>query len=213
MEVLKAAGSLSGFILIEDSFLQSSYPLIKDLKNNGVSDDDFVGDLTETLIMNGLTVELSNRLKDAKLIYGSVQTDMLSFETVKGLEYLANTIIKIQPIDGPNSPSNAHFELVTRKPGGRISYQVYGFEINDGCMAKVRPIDKSKKVTVSIKTKGPHSTFNLGLSEEQKAVKDSIILPYMRMNLNEEEGHDKTEARPVLADDFDDEDPDDDLDI
>lgn len=64
-------------------------------------------------------------------------------------------------------------------------------------------------------------TFNLRLSEQEKAARDAVVLPYMhhlqgmpiRCNGSLISIESKPAVTSVLDDDYDEEDPDDDLDI
>lgn len=154
-----------------------------------------------------------------------LQTDLLDAHTIAQLEYYASVVVRVQPAPGesPNSSRCARVEIRRRRPGGRVCVQCQQFDIDAAGQAlnfvtlpEITSLGSPAPTPVahsneSTKTPQPSSTFNLGMTNEQKSVKDSLILPYMRMTL--EETGEKAAGKQILAPDFDDEDPDDDLDI
>lgn len=153
-----------------------------------------------------------------------IQTDLLDAHTIAQLEFYANVIVRVRPASGeaPNSSRCARLEIRQRRPGGRIAVQHQQFDIDSAGRAvnfvtlpETGSLGQSYTPTPAndaIKASQPSSTFNLSTTNEQKNVKDSLVLPYMRMTL-EEDAQEKPSGKQILAPDFDDEDPDDDLDI
>lgn len=121
----------------------------------------------------------------------------------------------------------AHIEW--RKKSGKVQYETDGF-IWDGKAFNVVPasqltgevqkeevepesmeVDKKTDPTANL-------SFNLSLTDEQRKTKESLVLPYMKaqtleVSVEEEKKSGLIYYDPDAADDFDDEDPDDDLDI
>lgn len=150
-------------------------------------------------------------LNNQKSVIGMIQTDLFTEEVIKKLEYLADTIIKVITSQGHNSPLGATVEMICRQHGGKVTRDKFTFEIVGLGLAcrftKVHP--PSQALTDSSASEAlPTSSFNLNMTAEQRSAKDSLVLPYMRVMQD-----DTKESPKVLADDFDDEDPDDDLDF
>lgn len=181
-----------------------------------------IEDVTESLVDGAVKMNATiRRLLALDTCIVPLQTDLLDALTLARLEYYANVIVRVQPVPGEevNSSRCARVELRQRRPGGRVSVQRQQYDIDSRGMAvnfvtlpehqASAPLSRPSEPAKSVQ---PKSTFNLGMTIDQKSVKDALVLPYMRMTL--EDGEVKAEERkPVLAPDFDDEDPDDDLDI
>lgn len=124
-------------------------------------------------------------LKERNSLVGMVQTDLFTGEALKKLEYLADTVIKVIPNShGHNSPLGAIVEVICRQHGGKTTRDRHTFEIDDqglACrFAKVHP--QSQALPGSILSEAlPTSSFNLNMTAEQRSVKDSLVLPYMRV--------------------------------
>lgn len=78
-----------------------------------------------------------------------------------------------------------------------------GFEIIDE--------HRQKSHTLSHAKESPTSTFNLGRTPEQSESKAQVFLPYLRAQVSKLSlTHSE---RPILAEDYDEEDPDQDLEL
>ncbi|CAO3638491.1 unnamed protein product [Mucor hiemalis] len=118
-----------------------------------------------------------------------------------------------------------------RKKSGKVTYESNGFIFNHQTKRlEVIPksvIDNEKSITEEELTSATESmqidptanlSFNLSLTEEQRKAKENLVLPYLKaqqleVSIDEEKKTGLIYYDPDAADDFDDEDPDDDLDI
>ena len=113
-------------------------------------------------------------------------------------------------------------EFQKNHPKGKVEKIVYDFEIefnnqeNLWKLCSVQPSSISAKIEKSLQEIAeaeilPSSTFNLSLSEKEKSDRSQVELPYLKQNSDKKESH--IEYIPDENDDWDDEDPDDDLDF
>ncbi|KAI8079706.1 Elongator complex protein 5 [Gilbertella persicaria] len=122
----------------------------------------------------------------------------------------------------------AHVEW--RKKSGKVLYESSGFLLNSRGYLDVVPIsqltgviesqpDESETVERDNKSDPTANlSFNLSLTDEQRKVKENLVLPFMKAQQLEVSTEDEKKSSliyydPDAADDFDDEDPDEDLDI
>ncbi|GJQ85396.1 hypothetical protein Trydic_g10170 [Trypoxylus dichotomus] len=103
-----------------------------------------------------------------------------------------------------------------RKPGGKVVKQVEEYYIEDGVLKveAIKKIDPEKFLRDCAEQIDPHklTTFKISLEENEKKARDSVVLPYLPRNEKlEEDGSICYELD--AADDWDVEDPDDDLNI
>ena len=138
-----------------------------------------------------------------RCIIAAVQADIVPLAVVEGLKYVAETVITMLP--SPGGSSRMH--LRQRQPGGRLRCETCELR-PDGSVAVSRPDDPPAD------THSPASTFDLGLTEEQAKAKAAVALPHLRAQLGPTAAIPTlSRARPILAADRDEEDPDDDLDV
>lgn len=119
-----------------------------------------------------------------------------------------------------------------RKKSGKVTYESNGFIFNDktkrlDVIAKNQLVHEKKDNVEEELTTATESmkidptanlSFNLSLTEEQRKAKENLILPHykaqqLEVSIDEEKKQGLIYYDPDAADDFDDEDPDDDLDI
>lgn len=129
----------------------------------------------------------------------------------------------------------AHIEW--RKKSGKVTYESNGFILNKDGLLDVVPVtqltgvvmeDEEKKIEEELKSMQldpkmdptANLSFNLSLTEEQRKQKENLVLPYLKAQQLEVSMDEEKKSHtgliyydPDAADDFDDEDPDDDLDI
>ncbi|KAI9361570.1 Elongator complex protein 5 [Pilaira anomala] len=129
----------------------------------------------------------------------------------------------------------AHIEW--RKKSGKVTYESNGFILNKHGLLDVVPVtqltgvvmeDEEKKIEEELKSMQldpkmdptANLSFNLSLTEEQRKQKENLVLPYLKAQQLEVSMDEEKKSHtgliyydPDAADDFDDEDPDDDLDI
>lgn len=117
-----------------------------------------------------------------------------------------------------------------RKKSGKVSYESNGF-IKNGEYLEVVPVSQltgAVEETVEEREEDmpldpkmdptANLSFNLSLTDEQRKQKEDLVLPYIKaqqfeVTMDEEKKTGLIYYDPDAADDFDDEDPDDDLDI
>ncbi|KAI8983150.1 Elongator complex protein 5 [Pilobolus umbonatus] len=120
----------------------------------------------------------------------------------------------------------AHIEW--RKKSGKVQYESNGFIHKSGPLLAVvhvveLGIEKKQEEVVEEKVTAVDPTanlsFNLSLTDEQRKAKENLVLPYMKAQQLEVTSEQEEKKGgliyydPDAADDFDDEDPDEDLDI
>ena len=119
-----------------------------------------------------------------------VQSDILPMELVAKLQYIADTSITISP---------HQYYITHRMTGGKGKRETCTFQ--DGRFLRI----ESGDIQTTQSSLQPTSTFNLGMTADQAAVKATVILPHYRVRDAPDD------AKPILAEDYDEEDPDDDL--
>eukprot|EP00339_Tiarina_fusa_P025104 CAMPEP_0117025322 /NCGR_PEP_ID=MMETSP0472-20121206/18717_1 /TAXON_ID=693140 ORGANISM="Tiarina fusus, Strain LIS" /NCGR_SAMPLE_ID=MMETSP0472 /ASSEMBLY_ACC=CAM_ASM_000603 /LENGTH=164 /DNA_ID=CAMNT_0004732005 /DNA_START=504 /DNA_END=998 /DNA_ORIENTATION=- len=108
------------------------------------------------------------------------------------------------------------------RPSGRVAWATEGYGIDsDGNLVSMK-VPKSAPVQVTTDANGAsldptaNLTFNLKLTEQEQSAKDKLILPYMH-HLDESMQDPSKPGSSIIYvdsdDDYDEEDPDDDLDI
>lgn len=133
-----------------------------------------------------------------------IQRDILPLLTVTSLEYLADTTVHIL---NNNGASGSLLSIVHRMPGGRLKRETVRL-LSDGKFERVsgssvQGVDSPPSAPIN-RQQLPVSTFNLSLSEEQARAKAAIVLPHLRAQIA---------SMTILAEDYDEEDPDEDLDV
>lgn len=223
-----------GLVLLEDSCLQSSWPLAKTLLGHAErvavgspemhppSQRVLLDQYDETLLSHpSALLSVCRSLHDLKHAYPQhtfylpVQADLFPDTDIRMLEYLADAILQIRPLPSTiNSPSSALLDAQIRRGGGKVLRETLQFDIDhDRQSIGFRPFHQDPApIPQPAAAATPLASFNLGLTEVQRAQKDALLLPFMRMTM-EETCTPETTTKPILATDFDDEDPDDDLDI
>merc|ERR1712137_370657 len=108
------------------------------------------------------------------------------------------------------------------RPSGRVAWATEGYGVDsDGSVVSMK-VSKKMPVTVDSETSGStldptaNLTFNLKLTEQEQSTKDKLVLPYMH-HLHDKATDPAQSGSTIIYydsdDDFDEEDPDDDLDI
>ncbi|KAJ9594888.1 hypothetical protein L9F63_013813 [Diploptera punctata] len=132
------------------------------------------------------------------------------------LDHLATSNIRIGiPTRGSNG--NPVASITHKKLGGKIINEIEFYTIDSNCRVtsqKLEPVNDKiveKSVEVTDNTLPQNlTTFKLSLGNQEKQARSELVLPYVR--INKEKGG-KVFYQPDAADDWDEEDPDDDLDI
>ncbi|KAL7334181.1 hypothetical protein PS15p_202987 [Mucor circinelloides] len=122
----------------------------------------------------------------------------------------------------------AHIEW--RKKSGKVQYESNGFLLSDNGLLQVvaanqltlEKEEEPEPEAMQVDTKSDPTanlSFNLSLTDEQRKTKENLVLPFMKAQQLEVSVEEEKKSSgliyydPDAADDFDDEDPDDDLDI
>lgn len=176
------------------------------------------------------TCQTVSKLTKAKIHTAEVEqvvcllhSDLHDNHSLTLVEHIATTVVKVQP------SSLDHFLMASNILHKRISGKVIKvkehfnlsetFEIQD--VTEIKSVDQSTAVTTDTGQPDPTAnlTFNLSLTDKEKAARSQVKLPYtydknrQDDTLNKSVGEGKIFYQPDEADDFDEEDPDDDLDI
>ncbi|KAF7727489.1 Elongator complex protein [Apophysomyces ossiformis] len=115
-----------------------------------------------------------------------------------------------------------------RRKSGKVQYESNGFYLESGSLMVVpaerltgleaKKVDDAEETSEEQPDVISNLSFNLSLTDEQRKAKESIVLPYMKAQRTVEVEKEISNSgniyyEPDAADDFDDEDPDDDLDL
>lgn len=125
------------------------------------------------------------------------------------LKHLANTVVELK----------GHVARITHcKPGGHVERKEERYTLLPEGLISVQPFRTSSTHDVSYdsgKVPLPQdvASFRVSLSEKEKEDRNRLVLPYMLSPEKPEEGGGKVFYQPDAVDDWDDEDPDDDLDV
>ncbi|XP_071839669.1 elongator complex protein 5-like isoform X6 [Apostichopus japonicus] len=123
-------------------------------------------------------------------VLGLIHADLHTEKTLNALRHLANIQIRLLPIRPTSSASDeagGNFEITVNKKSGKVKRQP----------------DPTANLT-----------FNLTLKDSERKAKENVVLPYTsRQDKSSDGGQSQIFYEPDEADDFDEEDPDDDLDI
>lgn len=226
-QVLSPASSPSGLILIQGTSQSPAWPLINHLllkqnlpsttfdalmESTIPSKPTLLQDLTESFFKHSSQViyNVLGNLKLKSTIFIHLQTDLLDPLVQATLEYLSVASLRMLSQD--------RLGLSWRKAGGKIIKESFKFDV-DSESYSAGNFQIAKVVPLVVETQGkpavlPMASFNLSISEEQRKIKDALVLPYTRLTLEDEERDKASQSnKQILAPDFDDEDPDDDLEI
>lgn len=154
---------------------------------------------------------LLRKAESLQLVMALLHTDVHEEHQVSQLCYVANTILKMYAHENERM---AGCKIVHKKPGGRVLREDEEFVLTaDLLITDIKKVvhKKEEKPVAQQVDPAANLTFNLRLSDVEKAAKDSLVLPYVK---NSSVGRGKGEITYVMEreDDFDEEDdPDDDL--
>ncbi|XP_066537203.1 elongator complex protein 5 [Hoplias malabaricus] len=154
-----------------------------------------------------------------RMIFCLLHTDLHQQGVVGSICHLASTIITV------TSVNNAHYaaaKMIHRKKSGKIVKEDEFFSVTeDFTLSKERRPSQPAHVQMPDTKADPTSnlTFNLCLSEVEREAKEKVALPFVFSQekksalLNQRQGCGRIIYEPDAADDFDEEDPDDDLNV
>ncbi|GLH09157.1 Uncharacterized protein GBIM_14273 [Gryllus bimaculatus] len=124
------------------------------------------------------------------------------WDTLEQMRHLATTVFQIQLASSPNSSGWGLLRVTHRKAGGKIVKQ-----------KKNQQLEASEEVDPTVAVQNL-TTFKLTLNPQEEEARSQLILPYTRQGRPKgQSGGGKVFYEPDAADDWDDEDPDDDLDV
>ncbi|KAL3270989.1 hypothetical protein HHI36_021492 [Cryptolaemus montrouzieri] len=175
--------------------------------------------LVHLIYLYGLkgTYEMLNNfmkeIKDGQQIIGILHTDLLENcdKVSQCMEHLSSLSIMLDPL-----VSRVYYTY--KKVGGRVFKQIEEYRIEGGQFVTeaLKKPDVHKLVQDKINEISPEllTTFKIGLTDTEKESRDSLVLPY----LPKDKDATTVEGGEIFykfdeVDDWDEEDPDDDLDI
>ncbi|RIA88360.1 hypothetical protein C1645_826485 [Glomus cerebriforme] len=125
-----------------------------------------------------------------------------------------------------NLPESSICIIEHRKKSGKVLYETNSYQIDESSGNMIIQLVKDVKDDLDSESNTPDPTtanmlFNLSLTESQKKAKNELVLPYVKIqDQYEEENRESVITsggnifyEPDKEDDFDDEDPDEDLSI
>ncbi|KAK7175840.1 hypothetical protein R3I93_000182 [Phoxinus phoxinus] len=172
-------------------------------------------------------VVISQRLQvlrkggDIKTIISLLHSDLHLHGVVGIVSQLASTVISVAPA---NNEHHAVATTTRRSKSGKVMQEEEYFNVSEdmtlSVQAKLRQhghVQKEQKVAEA--DPASNLTFNLRLSEEERKAKEKLALPFVFSKekksalLRPTPGSGRIMYEPDANDDFDEEDPDDDLDV
>jgi len=188
-----------------------------------------IDDLVPLILNHGLSKTATFLTKKFKKVIARCTTDLIGQKQLLSILSLANITVnilenyddKLWKFTSPTKQLDTTKSLVSRvrlcTGQGRVVSSVIGVAVGDEGIEVVN-IEKKTHVERILKDRGeeeqertlkksavPMSTFNMGIKSHEDDARKSIVLPFQNDS--------KIEYTPDDGDDFDDSDPDDDLDI
>lgn len=179
---------------------------------------------TRTIIINNLSFwilycglqrvykELLQLSREHKVIT-TISHDTLDQETEDTILLLPDLILSLSP--DPEDPLSGTLMEVLRQSSGRTEKKTQRYSLLKSESSFKLDISKIEEKPAAAPESNSHNiTFELGLSEREKSARDATELPYTHNSTDKtEESAGHIHYVPDEVDDWDDEDPDDDLDI
>ncbi|XP_051754483.1 elongator complex protein 5 [Ctenopharyngodon idella] len=158
---------------------------------------------------------------DIKTIIGVLHSDLHLQGVVGIVSHLASTVISLAPA---NYEHHAMAMTTRRTKSGKVMQEEEYFSVSEDATLSVRakprqPGHVQKEQDVAGADPTSNLTFNLRLSEEERKAKEKVALPFVFSQekksalLRPTPGSGRIVYEPDASDDFDEEDPDDDLDV
>ncbi|XP_056633141.1 elongator complex protein 5 [Diorhabda sublineata] len=193
------------------------------IKDVGVDDVIFIDSLAHTIYEYGLaeTYRILNLLKNnagVQQIIALLHQDLLEekFKILQSFEHLSTLNLNLQDRSGS---SKKIIQYTYKKVGGKVIKETeeFWFEGEKLITKKIEKLDAKQILEKSVPSQiNPEklSTFKIGLSDADKKSRDELVLPYLPKHESEE----NQQSGNIFykfddVDDWDEEDPDDDLDI
>lgn len=183
----------------------------------------FVDSLSAALVSHDLHTIYSdihnliqtNKNKRQVQMVALIHKDMLpDNNALKYFLHLARTSLDVTPYEADCSK----VYVKHKKSNGKLIDEVslvsfddyFNIEINE---IKEETVDKRTSEDQFVKDMSHLTTFKLDLESEEKQARSELVLPYIKTNVNQSGGGGNIYYEPDQRDDWDEEDPDDDLDI
>lgn len=168
--------------------------------------DDFVNHQSELQLINSLH-KLSTDINVSQVII-HCSTDVISDSFLSALSYISEARITMMP----TVPCSC--KVVFRKKSGKLMKAHEQFKLSESFMLQnISTVEKTSSAQEETSDTdailAAQTTFNLTLTEDQKLAKNKLLLPHQRIQSHG--GH--IHYTPDDVDDWDEDDPDDDLDI
>ncbi|XP_073693601.1 elongator complex protein 5 [Garra rufa] len=156
-----------------------------------------------------------------KTIIGLLHSDLHQQGVLGTVCHLASTLISVAPT---NIERHAMAKTTRRTKSGKVMQEEECFSVSEDAALSVQakprqPGQVQKEPDVSEADPTSNLTFNLRLSEEERKAKGKVALPFVFSQekksalLSPTPGSGRIMYEPDANDDFDEEDPDDDLDV
>lgn len=137
---------------------------------------------------------------------------MLDDRLLKYFQHLSTFTITVEPKFNMGRPRLIY---VYKKSGGKVVRQIEEFYFEKGMLKTgvIKKLDAQKLVQESMQEIEPDklTTFKISLEEDEKKAREELVLPYLPKDSKRKEGEIFYQFDEI--DDWDEEDPDDDLDI
>ncbi|XP_059831246.1 elongator complex protein 5 isoform X1 [Hypanus sabinus] len=159
-------------------------------------------------------------------VLGLLHADLHQPQELEVVAQMANAVVSLTPVPQGHQccrefPAHAIATCFHRRKSGKVHRTVEYFTVEDGLGLRTAgvPFPEEMPTETSVKTDPTADlTFNLRLTAEEQQARSSVPLPYhlspaRKAALLQGEGRGKIHYQPDTGDDFDEEDPDDDLDI
>ncbi|KAF7274337.1 hypothetical protein GWI33_012994 [Rhynchophorus ferrugineus] len=188
----------------------------------GENDIVVIDALTNIIFQYGVTETYRslNYLKNKKVIQQIIAVlhkDLIEGDENKTCMFFENLSTLCITVEPKFMSDNRRLHYLYKKSGGKIMQEIeeYRFEGDNLLTSKISKPSASSLLERSAQPNiNPEnlSTFKIGLTEKEKISRDKVILPYLP-SANEKESEGQIIYQLDEMDDWDEEDPDDDLDI
>lgn len=148
-----------------------------------------------------------------------VHADVHDESVLASIGHLSTTVIDVSPnrsIMPMDKEPMGYCDILHKRQTGKVLQRREGYSIGDNYeLITFQGLASSAPNTEQEQQPDPTAnlTFNLSLSESEKKARENVVLPYTKVSNNPTPGTGQIFYEPDQVDDYDDEDPDDDLDI
>ncbi|XP_072036292.1 elongator complex protein 5-like [Amphiura filiformis] len=157
-------------------------------------------------------------------VIGVLHADVHEESIISAICHQASTILRLShhmSIAPVTEEPMGYCELLHKRRSGKVLRQKEGYSVDHDYGLIVFPgeiLDQDIQSTLHQPDPTANLTFNLSLRESERKAKENVVLPYTSQQQsiqigNNQRGTGQIYYEPDEADDIDDEDPDDDLDI